>query len=336
MPIGAPKYARFFFFKAAIKGKRPFFFSYLIYTVSQELEDTIQSEGTESGYTGIVKRILQESGLQGVILNSWIVNVFKKKVSLLRSAIKIAARRSGVYIKKLKAKWQKETYSFKIFYHEIEVCQLHQVNRELRGQKRKLESSLADEQAKRLKVEEKLEQVVNKAEKKENYYKKKFKVLARKITKMQKDRKRGPDKRKKFTEYSKPHQSRLRQQMKENCQATLSFLGLYDFIATKVEVYNSDTEQYETFSLIDQNDIQLKENIPTELTDEDIDDINMWIYYPTLLRRVQISCETSTNITRYLYSSHSSRPRKVQNLGKSEFWEKKSLDNKSLIRRFGV
>ena len=59
------------------------------------------------------------------------------------------------------------------------------------------------------------------------------------------------------------------------------------------------------------------------------------IYYPTLLPRVQISRETSTN-NRYLYSPHSSRPREVQNLGKSEFWEKKSLDNKSLTRRFGV
>jgi len=28
-------------------------------------------------------------------------------------------------------------------------------------------------------------------------------------------------------------------------------------------------------------------------------------YYPTLLRRVQITRETSTNITQYLYSSHS-------------------------------
>ena len=63
---------------------------------------------------------------------------------------------------------------------------------------------------------------------------------------------------------------------------------------------------------------------------------NIGYYYPSLLRRVQISRETSTNITRYLYSSHSSRPREVQNLGKSEFWEKKSLDNKSVIRRFGV
>ena len=49
-----------------------------------------------------------------------------------------------------------------------------------------------------------------------------------------------------------------------------------------------------------------------------------WNYYPTLLPRVQISRETSTN-NRYLYSSHSSWPREVQNLGKSEFWEKKSL-----------
>ena len=32
---------------------------------------------------------------------------------------------------------------------------------------------------------------------------------------------------------------------------------------------------------------------------------NECIYYPTLLRRVQITRETSTNITRYLYSSHS-------------------------------
>ena len=48
--------------------------------------------------------------------------------------------------------------------------------------------------------------------------------------------------------------------------------------------------------------------------------------YPTLLRRVQISRETSTNITRYLYSSHSSRPREVQkalasqNFGKRNRW----------------
>ena len=44
-------------------------------------------------------------------------------------------------------------------------------------------------------------------------------------------------------------------------------------------------------------------------------------YYPTLFPGVQITRETSTN-NRYLYSSHSSRPREVQNLGKSEFWKR--------------
>ena len=59
-----------------------------------------------------------------------------------------------------------------------------------------------------------------------------------------------------------------------------------------------------------------------------------YIYYPTLLSRA--CTNNARNEYNYLYSSHSSRPREVQNLGKSEFEEKKSLDNKSLIRRFGV
>ena len=54
----------------------------------------------------------------------------------------------------------------------------------MRGQKRKLEASLTNEQAKRLKVEEKLEQVLKKTEKKDENYKKKFKILARKIAKL--------------------------------------------------------------------------------------------------------------------------------------------------------
>ena len=44
-------------------------------------------------------------------------------------------------------------------------------------------------------------------------------------------------------------------------------------------------------------------------------------YYPTLFRRVQITRETSTNITRYLYSSHSTdRAKDKKNHGESEFW----------------
>ena len=53
---------------------------------------------------------------------------------------------------------------------------------------------------------------------------------------------------------------------------------------------------------------------------------NIYIYYPTLPRRVQITRETSTNITRYLYSSHSpdrakdQKPWQVRILGKRKRW----------------
>jgi len=50
------------------------------------------------------------------------------------------------------------------------------------------------------------------------------------------------------------------------------------------------------------------------------------IYYPTLLRRVQIMRETSTNITRYLYSSYSpdrakdQKPWQVRIMAKRKRW----------------
>ena len=160
------------------------FCSYLIYSVCKELEGKIDDLSTESASSARTKRIFEESALRGVIINSRIINVFKKKISLLLSALKKAGQKGSHHVKKLKEKWQKEAYSFKVFYDEIETCQLHQENRGVRGQKRKLEASLANEQAKRLKVEEKLEQVLKKIEKKDENYKKKFKILARKITKL--------------------------------------------------------------------------------------------------------------------------------------------------------
>jgi len=59
--------------------------------------------------------------------------------------------------------------------------------------------------------------------------------------------------------------------------------------------------------------------------------INLLIYYPTLLRRVQVMRKTSTNITQYLNSSHS--PDRAKDL---KPWQVRILDNKSLIRHFSV
>ena len=43
--------------------------------------------------------------------------------------------------------------------------------------------------------------------------------------------------------------------VKEECHATLSFLGLYDYVATKIEVYNEDTGKLETFRLLDEDEL---------------------------------------------------------------------------------
>ena len=129
------------------------FCSYLICSVYKELERKIDDLSTESAWLARIKRIFEESALRGVIINSRIINVFKE-ISLLLSALKRADQKGGRHVKKPEEKWQKETYSFKVFYNENEACQLQQENRALRGQKRELEASLADEQAKRLKVEE--------------------------------------------------------------------------------------------------------------------------------------------------------------------------------------
>lgn len=53
----------------------------------------------------------------------------------------------------------------------------------------------------------------------------------------------------------------------------LSFLGLYNFIATKI-----DTNQYETFNLVGEGELTFTESDPKELTNDDLDNINMWLY----------------------------------------------------------
>ena len=154
--------------------------------------------------------------------------------------------------------------------------QLKDENSQLRGEKRKLEESLVQEKAKRLRVDEKAREALEKAEKKGAFYKKKFIQLAKKVIKNGK-KGRGPAK-KKFNDYSKHHQKRIKNQLKEECQTTLSFLGLYNFVATKIEVLNTETNQYETFNLVGEGELPFTESDPKALNNDDIDNINMWLY----------------------------------------------------------
>ena len=66
--------------------------------------------------------------------------------------------------------------------------------------------------------------------------------------------------------------------MKEECEATLTFLGMYKFVASKVEVFNDDTEQYKTFDLIDKDHMPPSGSDYSDLTDAQVNDMKYWIY----------------------------------------------------------
>jgi len=64
----------------------------------------------------------------------------------------------------------------------------------------------------------------------------------------------------------------------EDCQATLSFVGLYNFIATKVEVFNEDTQSYETFNLLDDDSELELTGEQEKLDDQGIENISLMLY----------------------------------------------------------
>ena len=221
--------------------------------------------------------MFEQSGIRGVLINSRISEVFRKKIFCLQKAVKKASNRGGRQLNTLLSKLETgPRYRFKVYYNEVDVHQLKDENSQLRGEKRKLEESLVQENSKRLRVDEKAREALEKAEKKGAFYKKKFTQLAKKVIKNGK-KGRGPAK-KKFNDYSKHHQKRIKNQLKEECQTTLSFLGLYNFIATKIEVLNSETNQYETFNLVGEGELPFTESDPKALDNDDIDNINMWLY----------------------------------------------------------
>lgn len=52
-------------------------------------------------------------------------------------------------------------------------------------------------------------------------------------------------------------------------------MGEYDFIATKVEIFNAETQEYDTLQLIDENELPFTESNPKTLNSDEIDDFNL-------------------------------------------------------------
>ena len=179
-------------------------------------------------------------------MNSRIINALRKTIWLLKRKFDSMKKKGGASVRRLLDQWKSTTYAFTVYYQELDKASLLQENKEVRGQKRVLEESVVNEVAKRLKVKEKLQQALAKSENSSDFYKKRFKDLARKVARMNKKNLRGPQKNKSFSEYAQRHQFRIKTQLKDRCYSTLSFMGEYDFIATKVEIFNAETQEYDS------------------------------------------------------------------------------------------
>ena len=88
-------------------------------------------------------------------------------------------KKGGASVRRLLDQWKSTTYTFTVYYKEFDDAFLLQENKEVMGQKRVLKENVVNEVAKRLKVEEKLQQSLTKSEKSSGFYKDRFKDLAR-------------------------------------------------------------------------------------------------------------------------------------------------------------
>ena len=267
-------------------------FSFLIYTLSKNINTKRNGHSEYNNLALIVGTILQEADLTHININNRILNVFEKKINTLLTKAKQANKRGGrhakTFIESLK---NGKSYSLKIFYNEISGLNMKQEYDCIKEEKRKLENDLTLETTKRLCVEEKLKVALDKNKRQKDYYKRKFKQLALSACRSKNgkgNKGRGLDKNKTFEDYTKRHQNSILQNAKEECQAALSFLGLYDHIATKVEVLNVETNNYETFSLINDDELEHFDISNQDVSESDLDNLNMWLY---LKDKFQISHE---------------------------------------------
>lgn len=179
-----------------------------------------------------------------------------------------AVCKGGGSVKRLLQRWEKgryATWNFKIYYNELEAERLKEENCILRVEKRKLEHKMNIIETKKAKIETKLKEAVEKNRKTRRESKKKFKKLTQKLIRQQRRQStRGSSKSKtRFSDYSKRHQLRIRRQMVQDCEVSLAFLGLHNYVATKVEVFNENIQEFETINLVDEGEINMSSDTET-------------------------------------------------------------------------
>ena len=213
------------------------------------------------------------SGLKGVFLNERVFSNIRNQINRVLLAALKATKAGGKSFKRLKDKWMsgEKSYSFKVFFNEVDVLQLREENKMLLNHKREAEADLLRERTKRQKLE--LSQ---------KSWKTKFRNAIKKLKALKNKKKvRGNEINKSFSDYSVRQKQRIKMMIKNECPTTLNILGLYDLVPTKVEVFNMNENKYEVISLLDDDefvknaDIIEDDNLNRILTDSDLVDISL-------------------------------------------------------------
>ena len=116
-----------------------------------------------SGMTKLVEQALQMSNVQGVHLSSRVILQFKTKIWWLNVTMVKAKRSGGKWFKSLMSKWTSGryfTWKFKIYYSELELDKMKQLNGILVEQNRQLEEDLGEERLKNVTIENKLKETI--------------------------------------------------------------------------------------------------------------------------------------------------------------------------------
>ena len=249
---------------------------------TEENEDSIEGNEEPSPIHRVVRKILDQSSLDDVIINNRIIECFRSKIKELIKKGKNATKQGGASFKRLISKWQTGTkqYNFKVYFSETSKIGLHRNINRLKAEKRKLESDIAKEKAKCMKVEAELSKAKNSA----NYWRKRFKSVVSNIIKKQRkaEGRKAKPKHQSFSDYSERSKRRIRQEIKSECQVALDFLGLFDLIPAKVEFYNHIDGAYESVCLINENELESSFmhdlEVTDEITDEQLDNVHLLLY----------------------------------------------------------
>ena len=110
--------------------------------IRQENEESIEGNEEPSPIHRVVRKILDQSSLEDVIINNRIIECFQSKIKELIKKGKNATKQGGASFKRLISKWQSGTkqYNFKVYFSETSKIGLHRNINKLKAEKRKLES----------------------------------------------------------------------------------------------------------------------------------------------------------------------------------------------------